>query len=166
MAKKSDQDVERVPSKGDLEKLIKASQVSASEGGAAREKLSRAYAAVEKKGLNKKAFRMVYDLWRMDQVRMAHTLRAFTVYVDLLGLDVQTDIEDVIAEDEASPEASEQEALKNGGAAALKRFKRECNGCEDVERVQSIRDDMVSNWPELEQHIFEIAEKRIGAISH
>lgn len=96
---------ERHISKPGLEKLLKAADSCESSIGMARaalgEKLEKAEAEDH---LNKWAFRVVRQLNKMDPVKCAHNIRALYLYLDLLGLPEQTDLEDAIAGAELEPE--------------------------------------------------------------
>jgi len=98
MAKKAktDTDVERHVSRGTLKMLLKASAVCSSEMGASRERYGAQVEKAEKGGLNKFAFGVVQKLWKQDAVKAAHNIRALLLYIDLLGLDAQGDLEDAI----------------------------------------------------------------------
>src|SRR5580765_3160284 len=87
-----------------LEKLLKALDVRDSEVGAANGLASAAMEKSERAGLNKFAFGVARKLYKQDPVKAAHNIRALMLYIDLLGLEAQTDIEDAIKEQDKADE--------------------------------------------------------------
>ncbi len=169
---------ERHVSKGDLEKLLKATQVCDRDAGEAKATLAAAYDRAVKKGLNKDAFRFVNKLHRMDAGRAAHVIRALNLYIDMLGLDAQADLEDAMnaaGEDDDDDESIDpmlrvadgiaKETLMNGGKAALERFRVSINGEETADKIHEQRDELIAEYPELENFICEIADERLQSVS-
>lgn len=94
---------ERHISKPRLESLLKADQAASSDISARRAELGNKLTKAETDDhLNKFAFGIVKRLWKMDAVKAAHNIRALSLYIDLLGLAAQGDLEDAIDEDKAA----------------------------------------------------------------
>ncbi len=134
--------------------------------GAANGLASAAMEKAERAGLNKFAFGVARKLYKQDPVKAAHNIRALMLYIDLLGLEAQTDIEDAIKEQDKADERDEREAddrrqiveevLANGGQVALEKFRKKIGGAEQP-FVEKQLERFVGDWPELADQAEEIA---------
>jgi hypothetical protein len=154
MAKKqTDQTVERHVNKGDLEKLLRADAQLNTANGDARQSYDQVLAPLVKKGLNKYAFGVVKKLYKMGDLKAAHAIRAIDLYIDMLGLRAQGDLEDIIDDATAEAEAEANggdvdKVLSLGGEAALRRLKDKMAGATPAERKVEVK-KFAKAWPEL-----------------
>lgn len=101
----TDKNVEKHISRGTLEKLLKSNARCASTIGDARQAFGEELSKATNRGLNKFAFGVVKKLYNQDPAKAAQNIRAIMHYVELLGLDAQSDLEDVI--DDGNDEVEE-----------------------------------------------------------
>jgi hypothetical protein len=157
--------VEKHISKPALEKLLKAADVADREVAELRSKWGSVVGkAVTADHLDKFAFPIVKRLWKMDPAKAAFHIRALTLYIDLLGLAAQTDLEDVVvAAEQADRQSNEvvSDVLKNGGQAALKKFKDSIDSEDDPKKVQRDLTKRIAEWPELTEELDRLAENRL-----
>lgn len=91
---------ERHISKPRLEKLLKADAAASSNIGEERQRIGDLLTKAETEDhLNKWAYGIAKKLNKMDAAKAALNIRALLLYIDLLGLAAQTDIEDAIDDD-------------------------------------------------------------------
>ena len=102
---------ERHVSKGQLEKLLGASERCQTSCEDARFKVKVEIEKAKASGLNPWAFGIVKQLWKQDASKAAHNIRALKLYIDHLGLEAQADLEDVINDLDVDEDEDEDVAI-------------------------------------------------------
>ena len=102
------------------------------------------------RNLNKFAFRIIRQLDKQDPAKAAHNIRALNLYIDMLGLAAQTDLEDAI-DDKAV-----QDVIAHGGGVALDKFRNKIAGAERA-FIDKQLERFCADWPELAKQAERIA---------